>query len=161
MSKLRNNNGITLMQLVLYMILLLFIIGLLATIRGNFEDNLTTIQEGARYAAEFDKFNSYFTSDVKSHSEAKIGENSENMRTITFDDGVVYTRNTADRGIYRTDETGKKIKIASNIETFNVQTKDLLVNSCKKQIITVEIVISKNSKQSFKQIIDYTLNYWQ
>ena len=149
MTFLKNNKGITLMALSIYIIVLMVIMGLLATMNRFFNKNLDTVQSIAKYAASFDKFNSLFVSDVKNNKAAIVSGN-----TITFEDGTTYTYINQE-GIYR-----GKIKIASNVTGFSATSKKIIINNCTKQIISISIIIGDSYDNAFEQNIDYTLRYW-
>ena len=150
MINFRNNKGITLFALSIYIIVLMIILGILATVSNFFNNNLEIIKQGARNASSFDKFNVAFVSDVKNNKEAKIEGN-----IIAFEDGTIYTYNEIDKSIYR-----GKIKIADNVTYFLPTTKKILVDSTAKQIINVNIIIGESTNTVFNQNINYTLRYW-
>ena len=150
MALIKNNKGITLLELSIYIIVLMVIVGLLATTNKFFNKNLGAVQNVARYAASFDKFNSLFVSDVKDNKEAVVVGN-----RITFEDGTTYTYNQNDKGVYR-----GKIKIASNVVAFSATSKKIIINNCTKQIININIIIGESLETAFEQNIDYTLKYW-
>lgn len=151
-SFIKSNKGITLAGLAAYMIVILIVLGILTTISTFFYDNLGIIQENARYAAQFDKFNSNFVSDVKKNKDVSI--DAEN-KTITFEDGTKYIYNSKDNGIYR-----EQVKIATNVTYFYASKKVITINNVEKSIVTVEIIIGESSKTLFTKKIDYTLKYW-
>ena len=57
MKKIKQNRGITLMILIIYMILTTVIIGILATLTVNFRRNINNVNEKTSYETEFDKIN--------------------------------------------------------------------------------------------------------
>ena len=151
MVKLKDNKAITLFALSIYIIVLMVILGILATVTNFFNNNLNIIKEASVNASYFDKFNVSFVNDVKHNKEAKVEGN-----LIIFEDGTIYTYNENDNSIYR-----GKIKISENVKFFSATTKKILVDNVAKQIINVNIVIGESSNTVFDQNINYTLRYWE
>jgi hypothetical protein len=147
----KHEKGVTLLELSVYMIVILFVVGIMATISNFFYKNLGVVRSSARYAAQFDIFNSYFIKDVKANNDVNI----DTSNTIVFTDGTTYVYKPDNKSIYR----GKQ-KIASNVESFVVSKKLVMVNSVKKNIISVKIIIGNSTKTWFNKTIDYTLKYW-
>lgn len=156
MKKLKSNKGITLIELSVYIMALLVVVGVLASIRNFFFKNLDIVKETARYAASFDKFNSYFVKDVKNNKHVNISsDGSTGNLIITFEDGTNYVYNYQDSGIYR-----GKVKIATNISAFTATSKTLVINNFEKEIISLNMVIGTSNNTLFNKSIDYTLKYW-
>ena len=154
MIKYKSVKGITLIELSIYIIILLIVVGLLTSLRNYFYGNIGIIRDTARYASSFDKFNSYFVEDVKSNKQANI-ESSGNNMIITFENGSTYVFNDNDNSIYK-----GKIKIADNVSVFNASKKTIIINNVEKEIISINIVIGTSSNTLFSKTIDYTLKYW-
>ena len=147
---LKSEKGITLTTLVVYIIVMLIVVGIMSTISTFFYKNLGIVRDSAKYASEFDKFNSYIVKDVKNNTDFKIDDN-----IITFEDGTTYVYNAEDEGLYR-----GKMKIATNVKSFSASKKTIFINSVNKQILTVNIIIGNSSKNLINKQIDYTLKYW-
>lgn len=162
MKIIERNNGITLLALSIYIVVILIVLGILVSIRSFFMKNVSVISEGGRYSATFDNFNSYFIHDVKNNSDANIAVDANNgNKTITFLDGTTYIYDLGNKMIYRQDTNNiTKLKIASNVSVFNITKKTVMVNSVPKNIISVTMAISNSSKVLFNKSIDYTLKYW-
>ena len=77
MKKIKQNRGITLMVLIIYMILTTIIIGILATLTVNFRRNINNVNEKTSYETEFDKIN------LQMIQETKIEKNFIDKTTIT------------------------------------------------------------------------------
>lgn len=151
---MKNNKGITLVELTLYIMLLLIVIGVLTTINNFVFKNMNILKENSRYAAAFDKFNSYFVGDVKNNKHVVTTTDSSNL-IITFEDGTNYIYDSKSKDIYR-----KKIKIATNVSAFTISKKTIIINNIEKEILSVNIIIGTSSQTAFNQNIDYTLKYW-
>lgn len=156
MKTLKSNKGITLLSLVLYIIVMFIIIGIVVSIRENFFNNMDYVKDNSRYAASFDKFNSYFVKDVKNNSTVAVSEDDETGNPIiTFYDGTTYIYSILDKAIYR-----GKVQIANNVATFNVQKREVIVENIEKQVLDVEISVGIKNTKFIDKKISYTLKYW-
>ena len=81
MKNLKSNKGITLLDITIYMIAILITIGIMTMIKTYFFNNINIVKETARYAAEFDNFNTFFVSDVKEYTDIEIDDIN---KTYTF-----------------------------------------------------------------------------
>lgn len=147
---IKNQKGVTLTELVVYITVMLAVLGVMTSISSFFYNNLGIVKESAKYSAQFDSFNSYITVDIKNNKDVVVKN-----KTLIFEDGITYVYNEADEGIYRGNQ-----KIATNVKTFNVSKKTITINNVDKNILTVQIIIGNSSKTLFNRTIDYTLKYW-
>lgn len=147
---LKSEKGITLISLTVYIIVMLIVLGIMQTISSFFYGNLNLIRDSAKYASEFDRFNSYIITDVKNNTKVSVSSN-----TIIFEDGTTYIYSEEDEGIYR-----GQTKVASHIKSFNVSKKTITINNVDKDILTVNIIIGNSTKNLLNKQIDYTLRYW-
>ena len=128
---MKEEKGITLGSITIYVIALLIIVGLISTITSFFYSNIINVNDNSRNMAEITKFNMYFLKDVKNANNTVTvsGDNTN----ITFSSGNVYTfKNNA---IYQ-----NKVKICDNVK--NAQFK--LEQSNNKKIVTVLLSIGDN-----------------
>ena len=149
---LKSENGVTLIDVTIYIIVMLIIIGIVAFVSQFFYDNIGTVKDSAKYAGEFDKINSNLIVDVKANKHVTTNSGSND---IVFEDGTVYTYNSEDNGVY-----GGKNKIAINVKFFSASSKTINVNGVQKEILTVKVIIGNSSKNLINKQIDYTLKYW-
>lgn len=147
---IKNQKGVTLTELVVYITVMLAVLGVMDSISSFFYNNLGIVKESAKYSAQFDSFNSYITVDIKNNKDVVVKN-----KTLIFEDGTTYVYNEADEGIYRGNQ-----KIATNVKAFNVSKKTITINNVDKNILTVQIIIGNSSKTLFNRTIDYTLKYW-
>lgn len=154
MSKkyLKSEKGITLMALTIYIIVMLIVVGIVATISTFFYGNLRVVKDSAKYSSEFDKFNSSIISDVKKNKHVNVNNDEH---TIIFEDGTTYKYNDSDDGLYRGNN-----KIASHVKYFTVSKKTIVVDNVDKDILTINIIIGASDKSLINKKIDYTLRYW-
>lgn len=149
---MKSQNGVTLVQLTIYLIAMLVVIGMMTTLSNFFYGNINIIREASRYAAEFDKFNTHFVKDAESNNEVNI-ITTDGQVTIIFEDGTTYTYN--DEGLYR-----GSVKISTNVKAFTATKKIITINNVDKDIVTVKIIIGNSTQTLFSKQIDYTLKYW-
>ena len=144
---MKNQKGITLISLIMYIVLLVIVTAMLATVSSMFFSNTKYLTDSSKYASEFNKFNMYFIEDVKNNKDVySISE-----KEIIFEDGTVYTykNQNNDNGIYR-----NKIKICSNIGYCGFKK----IEEDNKKIINVHIVV--NGSKLFETANNYVLRYW-
>lgn len=151
---MKSQNGVTLVQLTIYLIAMLVVIGMMTTLSNFFYGNINIIRENSRYAAEFDKFNTHFVKDVESNNEVNI-TTTDGQVTIIFEDGTTYSYNSYDEGLYR-----ESVKISTNVKAFTASKKIITINNVEKDIVTVKIIIGNSTQTLFSKQIDYTLKYW-
>ena len=151
MKNLKSEKGITLIELIVYVLVMTIVVGIMAGVSNFFYDNLWVVKDGAKYAGEFDKLNSNLIVDVKANKHV-VANNID--KTIIFEDGTTYKYNEQDEGIYR----GKN-KIAANVKAFSVSNKTIIINNVEKDILTIKVIIGNSSKNLINKQIDYTLKY--
>ena len=158
---IKNQKGVTLVTLVIYVISILLIISALAIINQIFFNNADLLTESSHNMAEYNKFNMYFLEDVKNNSDAAVLEEgtavSEEVEgnEIVFKDGTTYIYKEEDSGIYR-----NKVKICENIEACSF-TKKIVTNEdidFEKKVI--EVSVDMNSGFDFSTVLEYVLKYW-
>lgn len=136
---MKNQRGITLTSLIIYIVLIFLIIVILARVSVYFTSNMSEISKDSASISEIDKFNMYFLKDTKKTGN-KIENVSEDGTSITFTNGTTYSFSKVDEIIYYENESDdKKIIIAETIEDCKfVQSKE---NS--KDIVKVEITVNE------------------
>ena len=165
---MKNQKGITLTLLVVYIIVATIIISVIAYMSSNFFSNVNIIKDQDKYAVEFNKFNMFFINDVKSNKEATV-----EPTKITFENGAIYELKGTD--IYRNETI-----VASQVQSVNFTegTYDVVNNdepeaNITKKLINVHLIIGKKIKegtpdaelnkniyQRFDKTIEYVLKYW-
>ena len=148
----KSEKGIALMALTTYIIVMLIVVGIVATVSTFFYGNLNIVKDSAKYSCEFDKFNSSIISDVKSNKHVNVDNDN---KTIIFEDGTTYKYNDSDDGIYRGQN-----KIASHVKYFTISKKMIVIDNVDKEILTINIIIGDSNKNLINKQIDYTLKYW-
>ncbi len=141
---MKSQKGVTLTSLVIYILLVLIIVGILATITANFQSNIKEMNKEGTKNTEIDKFNVYFLKEVKKQGNA-IDTISDNE--ILFTSGNKYIFKD-DGAIYLNDN----IRIAENIDkcifTKNIDNgKTVIIVTIKaidEEEKTIEYVLSND-----------------
>ena len=113
---MKNNRGITLISVIIYVIAMLIIIGVIAVISKYFYKNIADSINEVDPVVEYTKFNSFFSEEVNT-KYIQVIEWDENH--VVFDNGVQYTFIAENKGIYR-----NKVKICRNIDTCSFEVKN-------------------------------------
>ena len=146
--KVKNDRGITLTTLVIYISVLTLVIGVLTTISTYFYTNIGSVVDSPKYVNELNKFAMFFVVDIKNYNNATVSSN-----TIQFEGGPVYKYEN--NCIYRND-----VEIAKDVMNCSFSLKNETVSSVSKNIINVAIQIGESESNSMTENIDFTLRYW-
>ena len=84
---MKNQKGITLVSLVIYIVLLLIIVSILTIITNHFSSNVKYLSKSNKNISQINKFNMYFVNDVKRNNDIATIENNK----LIFKDGTSYT----------------------------------------------------------------------
>lgn len=147
-EKFKNDKGVTLAALTVYIIIFTLILGVVTTISTSFFSTIGGVVDTPQYLSEFNKFSMFFVTDVKNYNQANVTNN-----TIEFENGPTYK--FQDNNIYRNETL-----IAKNVLNCTFSTNDFNVNNTMKQIINVNMKIGKNDEKSVIKNVDFTLRYW-
>lgn len=139
---MKSQKAVTLTSLVIYIMIVLIVVGILATIWGDFYGNIKEINREGTSNSEIDKFNVYFLKEVKKQGN-EVDTISENQ--ILFITGNKYSFKE-DKCIYLNDN----IKIAENIE------KCVFSSSLENGKVVIRIIIK--AKDSEDKTIEYILS---
>lgn len=148
---MKNQKGVTLISLIVYIIVLTIVISILSMVSQSFFYNIKYVTERGKYVSEFNKFNMYFIKDVKNNKD--ILECTKNR--VILEDGTVYTYESKEQSIYR-----NKVKICNNINACNFTKEETNPQETGKikKMIKVEMII-KGTKD-VKTTNEYVLKYW-
>lgn len=142
---MKNNKGITLIILAIYIVLVIFVVSILAVVVSNFRNNYDKLETETTIEVEFDKLNAQMLKETKNENN-ELQETKANK--IVFFDGTnhsTYTYIEENKAIYLNDY----IKIADNIEYCSFEEKETNGNKCL--VVTVKI----NGEQ---RITEYVLS---
>ena len=110
---MRNNKGITLLSLIVYIILSMMIIATLTVITSNFKENFDELNVQSVQDIELDKINLQLTKEIKEGNT--IDKNQTSAQTLTFTNGNVYTYVSEEQAIYQNNN----VSIAEHITSCN------------------------------------------
>lgn len=127
---MKNNHGVTITSLIVYVIAMLIVIGIIANLTSFFYTNVLNLEDESANISELSKFNMYFLQEAKNpnNSIVQINENSITFitgTTFTFQDNSVYLNN---------------IRICENVK--NLKFSKEQINS--KEVINVFITVGDN-----------------
>lgn len=152
---MKEEKGITLVILGIYIIIFSIVIGLLASLSSYIYSNLDNVSDSNIDLSEFNKFNMYFIEDVKTNNQALVenlvNQEGENFCQIAFADGDIYTYTIGDDSIYKNSQ-----KIAGDIEEFTAEEYRVDEKTC----IRISVRIGTNDDTNYTKTIDYVLKYW-
>lgn len=147
---MKSNKGITLINLIIYIAVLVLVLGILSSVSSMFFTNVDYIKETSEYVAEYNKFNACFIEDVKNNKN--VYQVSKNQ--VIFEDGTTYSYvGEGEYAIYR-----NKVKICENIMYCRFSDSKKYVNNTEKHIIHVKMYLK--SSKVFETENDYVLRYW-
>ena len=146
---MKNNKGITLLSLIIYILVMLIAIATLSSLTEFIYGNLGQVNTESYSSEEFNKFNLNFIKDLKDSQDAIINANG-NGTQIIMSNNTNYNYISSEHSIYR-----NKIKIAENINEFSAEK--IIKNS--KNVIKIRIGTGKNNT-NYGKTINYVLKYW-
>lgn len=136
---MKNQKGITLVSLLVYIIVMIIIIGGLSTISYNFYKNTQALEVDTEDIVEFSNFNEYFIKEIKKANN-KIDNISEDGTYIVFTDGNSFMLNN--KSIYY-----NQIEISKNVNSLKFEYDKDEENNEITDIIKVSVEYSNYSKQ--------------
>lgn len=83
---MKKDNGVTMVSLVLYIVVMTIVLGVMSSIITNFYKNTNTLQGNTQDVVEFGKFNTYFLKEVKTNNN-KVDHISTDNSYILFTSG--------------------------------------------------------------------------
>lgn len=127
---MKNNHGVTITSLIVYVIAMLIVIGIIANLTSFFYTNVFNLEDESANISEISKFNMYFLEEVKNpnNSIAQINDNSITFvtgNTFIFQDNSIYLNN---------------IRICENIKNLNFTKEE----TKSKEVINVLITVGDN-----------------
>ena len=137
---MKNEQGITLIALIVYIILMTFVVAGVTAITNTFYNNVNEVDKTAESAVSFAKFNMYFINDIKSENVQIVsgGANSNQVQiSFTNKNGQTQTvkYSVQNKALYR-----DKIKICDKVNDARITTND------SNNTITVKLLIGNYEK---------------
>ena len=139
---MNSSRGVTTANLIIYVIAMLIVIGIIATITSFFYTNVTNLEDNSSNVSEITKFNMYFLQEVKNVNNDII---ILNEKSITFLTGNTFT--FQDNSIYMNSS-----RISENIKDLKFSLEEIN----EKKVITVLITIGENLE--YTKTTKYVMN---
>lgn len=156
---MKNQKGVTLISLTIYIIALTVVIAILSVVSTYFYKNVNDTQNDITPLTEFTNFNTYFSEDVNTTSVTYLttGENEEtgdeyytyvalvnedNLKVIKY----IYVKK--DKTIYR-DTEDAKIPVARNVTDCKFEEGEQADNNKTKFNITIKIGNSDSKNYNY------------
>lgn len=127
---MKNQRGITLVSLVVYILVMLVAIAIMGSITNNFYKNTDAIQENVEEVVKFNKFNNYFLKEVKTKNN-KVDSISNNY--------ILFT-------------SGNSFSLSNNVIYYNN------IEICDK-VQSMEITFGKNGDVEDKTIVNVSISF--
>lgn len=119
---MKKQNGITLVSLVVYVIVMTIAIAVIGSVITSFYSNTNSIQVDTKEVIEFNKFNAYFLKEVKTLSN-KVDKLENNYILFTSGNSFLYSDNSI---YYNNTEICRNVK--SLVFSFPENEKNDVVN---------------------------------
>lgn len=129
---MKSESGITTTSIMIYIIAMVIVIGIIATITSFFYTNVVNLNENSSNIAEITKFQMYFLEEVKNANNA-IAQSSDSMITFTTGNTFTFEKNA----IYY-----NHIKICDLVKNMQFAIEEIN----HKQVIRVLLTIGENSE---------------
>jgi len=116
---MKSQKGITLVSVAIYIVLVMVVLGILATVTLNFQKGIKEINGEGTKIAEVNKFNMYFLQEIKKKGNDIVLCTNNEISFLTGDK-YVFDSNNGTINLVELDNDGtinKTIELANNIET--------------------------------------------
>lgn len=151
---MKNQKGITLTSLGIYVVICILVVAMLATITANYKSAIKSMDNEAEYSSEYSKFNLYFLEEVKKQENQKkptiTKENNNNYNSIKFETGNEFKHDAQKEILYLNKNTGEKIKLIKNVKLCSFE----LNSENGKDIIKVNIQIGDTESRAYNYVLD-------
>ena len=126
---MKNDKGITLTSLIIYIIGLLIVMGILSTFMNFFYRNINE-NDSSKDSEEYSKLILYMTNDINSKNIRTIYSETSQEIFIRFNDGTAHKYSCQNSKIYYIEYNNannpiKTISICNNVETCNFEYDEL------------------------------------
>lgn len=136
---MKNEKGITLSSLVIYIIVMIMVIGVMTRVSLMFYNNTENLNDNTKDIIEFNNFNNYFVKEIKTANN-KIDTIAEDGTYILFNTGNSFSMKN--NGIFYND-----LEIAKNVKNINFKYYTNSEGIEEKDIVTTNIEFNNYSKQ--------------
>lgn len=137
--RIKNQKAITLTSLVIYIIVMIMVIGVMASVSQMFHNNTHNLNSETKGMVEFYNFNNYFIKEIKTANN-KIDQISPEKNYILFSTGNVFI--LKNKSIFYND-----LQIAKNVKNLSFDYGKDEKGNTVDDVITVNIEFSNYQKQ--------------
>lgn len=140
----KNQKGITLISLVIYVILMTFVVAGVSAITTSFYQNVNDMDKNSESAVSFAKFNMYFLNDIKAESVRIVGSTENSLELAQRgENGIttVVTYSIQSEALYR-----DKVKICDHIKDARIDVNE------QKGIVTIYLKMNQYEKTTTYQL---------
>ena len=138
---MKNTKGVTTTSLIIYVIAMLIVIGIIATITSFYYTNVMSLNENSDNIAQLTKFQMYFLEETQNQNNQILKVTDH---VISFASGNTYQ--LQDNGVYR-----NQVKITDQVK--NLQFKVTTQN--EKQVISVLITLGEQNE--YTKTMEYVM----
>lgn len=110
---MRKEGGITLLSLIIYVILMIFVVAAVSNITASFYSNLNQFDNESESAVAYSKFNMYFLNDMKKEN-VEVEEANTNYIILSIDNQMI-EYSVQNKALYR-----NKVKICDNVQDVQI-----------------------------------------
>lgn len=139
----KNNNGITLISLIIYVVIMLMIIALVATFKTNIDKTLDSVGEYTSVVPQINKIHSYMLGETSLENN-KILKRNATGSYIEFSSGNNYS--FAHNNLYK-----NSIKILSSVDSCSFETGN--ENNNNVLYVNVQITGEKPINKTLKYVM--------
>lgn len=148
---MRNQKGITMASLGIYIVVCMIVVATLATITANYNNAIKDMDAESEYAAEYSKFNLYFLEETKNALNKKATiTNGTNYNSIKFETGNEFKYDITSKILYLKKNTEEEIKLIKKVASceFNLYSEN------GKNVIIVNIKIGETEARELKYTLE-------
>ena len=148
---MKEEKGVTLISLIIYIMVMILIVALIANISSSFYSNLNEFDSESENAVAFSKFNMIFLNDLKKENIEILDVETDHIALKQDNQSIEYS--AQNKALYR-----NKVKICDNVQDVNISA-DTTENIIKVYLKigeyekTTEYVIEKVENTNNTQII--------
>ena len=144
---MKDQKGITLISLIVYILLMTLIIALLSNITVSFYTSINNFDRESESAVAFSKFNMYFLNDIR-RENSKLSETTSNTIVIVYggegSEEVSIKYSIKDKALYR-----NKVKICDGINDYKI------VSDKQENTVTITLTMGRYRKTTKYKIENY------
>ena len=148
---MKNDKGITIISLVIYVVLLTFAVAGISAITSSFYGNVSELDADSKGATYFSKVNMYILKDVKSEGVELVADGSESKFALTINGETIRYR-VQNRSLYRNN-----VKICDDVQearlegnkTDRVSTITLYLKIKNYEKTTTYVLEPKHTRRPF------------